>query len=230
MASNNSRLALSFAAVLAFVPVAAEATISRAIEFDDKVEKAAAIVVGKVVAQESRWDTANKRILTYSTFEVEKTLKGSQGGRTTIVTPGGVVGDVVQEFVGVPTFHVGDEHVVFVRNTSAGPTVLYFDQGAYRVARDRNERMVYPLVSNAVLVDTQRGLAVAPEQPRSLREFETRVRGSHERRQRYRMDMIERERQQQASIWNQIKQNKVLVLLALAGALLASWQLYKRSS
>jgi hypothetical protein len=230
MASNNSRLVLTFAAVLAFTPVAAEATISKAMEFDEKVEKAAAIVVGKVVAQESRWDAGNKRILTYSTFEVEKTLKGTQGARTTIVTPGGIVGDVAQEFVGVPNFRIGDEHVVFVRNTSAGPTVLYFDQGAYRVTRDRNERIVHPLVSSAVLVDTQRGIAVAPEQPRSMKEFESRVRNSHERRQRYRMDMLERQKQQQASFWNQVKQNKVLVILALAGALLASWQLYKRSS
>lgn len=229
MAINNSGLALTFAAVLALAPVAAEATISRAMEFDNKVENAAAIVIGKVVSQESRWDTANRRILTYSTLQVEKTLKGTQAAQTTIVTPGGVVGNIAQEFVGVPRFRVGDEHVVFVRNTSAGPTVLYFDQGAYRVASERGERMVYPLVSNAVLVDTQRGMAVAPEHPRSMRDFESRIRASHERRQRYRMELIERERKQQASFWNQVQRNKPLVILALLGAIIASWQLYKRS-
>jgi hypothetical protein len=210
------------------MPVAAEATISRAMEFDQKVEKAAAIVVGKVVSQESRWDAGQKRILTYSTFQVEKTLKGAQAAQTTIVTPGGVVGDVAQEFVGVPRFRVGDEHVVFVRNTSVGPTVLYFDQGAYRVSDEGGQRMVHPLVSTTVLVDTQRGMAVAPEDARPMREFETRVRGAQERRQRYQMEMV-RKRQQEASFLNQIQSNKTLVALALLGIALASWQFYKRS-
>jgi hypothetical protein len=228
MPANNSRIALAFAAVLALMPVAAEATISRAMEFDQKVEKAAAIVVGKVVSQESRWDAGQKRILTYSTFQVEKTLKGAQAAQTTIVTPGGVVGDVAQEFVGVPRFRVGDEHVVFVRNTSVGPTVLYFDQGAYRVSDEGGQRMVHPLVSSAVLVDTQRGMAVAPEDARPMREFESRVRASHERRQRYQMEMV-RKRQQQASFLYQVQSNKSLVALALLGIALATWQFYKRS-
>ncbi|HYK00877.1 MAG TPA: hypothetical protein VE974_03920 [Thermoanaerobaculia bacterium] len=197
-------------------------------EFDQKVEKAAAIVVGKVVSQESRWDAGQKRILTYSTFQVEKTLKGAQAAQTTIVTPGGVVGDVAQEFVGVPRFRVGDEHVVFVRNTSVGPTVLYFDQGAYRVVDEGGQRIVQPLVSSAVLVDTQRGMAVAPEDARPMRDFEARVRASHEKRQRYQMEMM-RKRQQEASFWYQIQSNKTLVALALLGIALASWQFYKRS-
>ena len=228
MTSNNSRLALAFAAAVAIMPVAAEATIAKAMEFDAKVEKAAAIVVGKVVSQRSDWDASHQRILTWSTFRVEKALKGAPGQETTIVTPGGVVGDVAQEYVGVPRFTVGDEHVVFVRNTKAGPTVLYFDQGAYRVAADeRGERTVYPLVSNAVLVDTQRGTAVAPERPRTMREFETHVREAG-RREALRMKMIEQRQREQASFWGQVQRNKALVILALIGALLATWQLMKR--
>jgi hypothetical protein len=198
-------------------------------EFEDKVGNAAAIVLGKVVAQESRWDAGHKRILTYSTFQVEKTLKGEQAAQRTIVTPGGVVGTIAQEYVGVPQFQIGDEHVVFVRETSVGPTVLYFDQGAYRVARaERGERIVHPLVSSAVLVDTQRGIAAAPEAPRSLREFETRVRTSHTRHQQ--LKVIEQKRREHAaSLWGQLQDNKVLVALALLGVLLASWQFFKRS-
>mgnify|MGYP006176776515 CR=1 FL=1 len=51
------------------------------------------------------------------------------------VTPGGIVGSVAQEVVGVPKFRKGDEHVVFVRQSKAGPTVLYLEQGAYRISR-----------------------------------------------------------------------------------------------
>lgn len=197
-------------------------------KFDDKVGNAAAIIVGKVVSQESRWDAAQKWILTYSTIQIEKTLKGAPAQQITIVTPGGTVGNIAQNVIGVPRFRQGDEHVVFVRNTQAGPTVLYLDQGSYRVETQDGERMVRPLVSNAVLVDTQRGMAVPPEQPRRLSEFEDQVRQTIRRRDALRMEMMERQKREQASLWNQIQKNRTLVALALLGAALATWQLVKR--
>ncbi|HEU4886781.1 MAG TPA: hypothetical protein VFV49_02770 [Thermoanaerobaculia bacterium] len=216
---------------MALTPVAAEATIARAVKFDEKVEKAAAIVVGRVVAQQSSWDASRQRILTYSTFRVEQTLKGLPTQEITIVTPGGIVGDVAQDFVGVPRFSTGSDHVVFVRNTNAGPTVLFFDQGAYRVETDsRGDRVVSPLVTSAVLVDSQRGAAVAPESPRLLRDFQNNVRESVRRREAVRMELIEKKKREEASLWNQVKRNKLLVAIALLGAMLATWQLVKRSS
>lgn len=229
MPANNLRIAL-ISVVLAFAPVAAEATIAKAMRFDEKVENAAAIVVGKVVAQRSQWDAARNWILTYSTFRIEKTLKGQPAQEITIVTPGGKVGDVAQDVVGVPHFREGEEHVVFVRNSQAGPTVLYFEQGAYRLEKnDRGDRMVNPLVSSAVLVDTQRGVAVAPERPRPLREFEDNIRDSVRRREMLRMKMLEEQKRAEASLWNQVKKNWVLVALAIVGAALATWQIAKRA-
>jgi hypothetical protein len=231
MAANNSRTALLFAAALTLTPIAAEATIARAVKFDEKVEQAAAIVVGRVVSQQSRWDAGGRRILTYSKIEVEKTLKGFPAREITIVTPGGTVGDVAQDFVGVPRFNAGDEHVVFVRNTQIGPTVLFLDQGAYRLEKDgRGDRIVRPVDSNAVLVDTQRGAAVTAEQAGPLREFEGRVRDSLKYQEATRMAMVEQQKREEASLWNQVKRNKTLVILALLGAMLATWQLVKRSS
>ena len=231
MPANNHRTALAFAAVLALTPLAAEATIARAVKFDEKVEKAAAIVVGKVVSQQSAWDANRQRILTYSTFRVEQTLKGFPAQEVTIVTPGGTVGDVAQDFVGVPRFNTGGEHVVFVRDTKVGPTVLFLDQGAYRIDRDsRGDRIVTPLVTSAVLVDSQRGAAVAPESPRSLRDFTGRVRDSVSRREAVRMELIKKKQRDEASLWSTVKRNKVLVIVALLGALLATWQFMKRSS
>lgn len=228
MAANNYRLPLALAAALALVPVTAQATISKAMQFDEKVEKAASIVLGKVVAQRADWDANRTRILTHTTFQVEKTLKGGNAQQVTLVTPGGVVGDIAQEYVGIPRFSQGEEHVVFVRNTKSGPTVLFFEQGAYRVeADDRGERVVHPLVSSAVLVDTQRGVAVAPERPRKLRDFEHEIRAANGRREAHRMKMIEDQRRQ-ASLSNQLRRNAPLVILALLGALLATWQFFKR--
>lgn len=231
MVANNLRAALAFAAVVAFTPVAAEATIARAVKFDEKVERAAAIVVGKVVSQHSAWDDKRDRILTYSKFQIDQTLKGIPSQEITIVTPGGTVGNIAQDYVGVPRFNAGGEHVVFVKNTNVGPTVLFFDQGAYRIEKDsRGDRIVTPLVTNAVLIDSQRGVAVSPETPRSLRDFESNIRESVRRRETIRMEMIDQKKREEASLWNQLKRNKFLVTVALLGIMLATWQLVKRSA
>lgn len=228
MTANNPRLSLALAALLCLLPLSAEATLSEAKSFDEKVENAASIVVGRCVAKESRWDDARRWILTYNKFQVEKALKGFPVQELTIVTPGGVVGDVQQDAVGIPRFEIGDERVLFVRNTQAGPTVLYFEQGAYQLVRQGSERLVLPTVSSAVLIDTQAGKAVLPEQARTLREFEGLVRQTIQRREAIKMEMIEKRKKQEASIVRVLQRNLALVILALVGAVLATWQLVKR--
>ncbi|MFP5245913.1 MAG: hypothetical protein ACLGH0_04390 [Thermoanaerobaculia bacterium] len=224
------KLSFALAAALAFTPIAAEATIARAMNFDQKVENAASIILGRCIEQRTQWDAARRWILTYSTFRVEKTLKGQPAQEITIVTPGDTVGTIAQEVVGVPKFRQGDDHLVFVRNSQAGPTVLYLEQGAYRVAEDdRGDRVVNPLVTSAVLVDTQRGTAVAPERPRSLRDFEGNVRDTIRRKEALRMEVLEQQKRKQASLWYQMRSNWPLVALALIGAALATWQFFKRS-
>lgn len=223
-----ARLPYSLAAFLILAPVAAEATIARAVKFDEKVDTAASIVVGTVVDQESRWDDQHKWILTYSTIRVEKTLKGAPEQELTIVTPGGKVGTIVQEVIGVPQFREGEENVVFVRDTEAGKTVAFLEQGNYKVVAGANgERMAIPAVSSAVLVDTGRGTAVTPEAPLSLRAFEGNVRETVRRREVMRMEMLEKQKKE-ASIGSVLQRNAGWVALALLGALIASWQLYKR--
>lgn len=225
-----ARMTLPLAAVLLLAPVAAEATILRAVELEEKVTNASSIILGQVTNQQSRWDDSKKNILTHSTFRVEKTLKGQPAQEITIVTPGGTVDNVAQEIIGVPRFRQGEEHVLFVRNSQAGPTVLFLEQGDYRVEKNsRGDRLAVPAVSSEVLVDTGRGSAIAVEPARSLRDFEGAVK-EHIRRGDAitRMKMVEREKKEQASLWNQIQRNKLLVALAIFGALIASWQLLKR--
>lgn len=223
-----TRKILALFVFLLLVPATANATIAQAVEFDTKVEHAASIIVGTCVAQRAQWDPARNWILTYSTFRIEKTLKGMPVQEITIVTPGGTVDGITQEIIGVPRFREGEQHALFVRNSQAGPTVLYLEQGDYKVIEERGERLVQPVVSSAVLVDTGRGTAVRPEQRRSLREFESSIRQSVERRHRNQMEMMERQKKQQASLRSQLRRNRELLALALIGALLATWQLAKR--
>jgi hypothetical protein len=226
-----TRTTLASAALLLLLPVSASATVSRAVAFEEKVENAASIVVGKCVAQRAQWDAGREWILTYSTFNVEKTLKGQPAQQITIVTPGGTIDNITQDVIGVPKFQPGEENVVFVRNSQAGPTVAFLEQGAYKVEKnERGDRIVEPSVTSAVVVDTGRGTSARPESARALRDFEGAVRDTIRRREVMRMQIIEREKKEQASLWNQLQRNRVLVALAVLGVLLATWQIAKRSS
>jgi hypothetical protein len=219
----------SGAAVLASAPRAG-ATLARAATFEEKVAGAESIVLGKCTATRSQWDADHRWIVTYSTFDVEKSLKGQSGPQLTLITPGGVVGDIHQDTIGIPAFREGDENVVFVRNTNVGPTVLFFDQGAYEVTKDsRGDRMVAPVPTEAVHVDLQRGMAVPDESPRTLQQFERDVHAAQITINN-RMELVRQreQKQQQSSLRDVLLANKFLVALALAGVALATWQLLRR--
>ena len=230
MTTNNRAIALAVLLLAVLATPKAGATLTKAATFDEKVANSAAIVLGHVVKTEARWDDQHRWILTYTTFQIEKSYKGLDGQQEiTIVTPGGRVGDVNQDTVGVPDFAAGSDNVLFVRNSSAGPTVLYFDQGAYNVAKNGSERVVQPVASDAVSIDTQRGIAVAAEEPRTLQEFEHAVRDSERRAIFNRMELIKRQQQmQQPSLSSTLARYKYLVMLALLGVAIASWQLIRR--
>lgn len=232
MTPNNRLPALgAILLALAFVP-RADATLMKAATFDEKVEHATSIILGSVVKKESRWDDAHRWILTYTTFRVEKTIKGVAPAQTevTIVTPGGTVGNDHQDTVGVPDFAEGSEHVIFIKNTNVGPTVLYFSQGAYDVAQDdHGDRVIKPAATDAVTIDTQRGVAVTPESPRTLDDFEHAVRDSQRRAVMNRMELIRKQRElAEPSFWSTLARNKFLVLLAIAGVAIATWQWMRR--
>lgn len=215
-------LAVSLAASNAY------ATLQRAVDFDEKVDQAAAIVLGKVVRTHSQWDPSHRWILTYSTFAVEQTMKGTAPAEVTVVTPGGTVGNVVQSTIGIRPFREGDENVIFIKNTSVGPTVLYFDQGAYDVTDDHGEKIVAPVATGAVHVDTQRGAVVESEHPRTLHDFTHAVRDSMNRTLANQMEIIRnRQQKQQTSLTETLMRYKLLVGLALAGILLATSHFFR---
>jgi len=210
----------------------AHATVATAASFEQKVGDAASIILGKCVRQESKFDPSGRWILTYSTFQVEKAMKGSPAPEMTIVTPGGQVGSLHQSSIGIPAFQPGAENVIFVKNSNAGPTVLYFDQGAYDVKADaRGQRVVTPVPSDLVTIDPQRGVAVAPNNtPQALPDFERHVGDTLRdlRNEKNRMDALAAEKlRQEASLWTAVKQNRWTILLALAGVAYATWRLVR---
>jgi hypothetical protein len=229
MTANNRHLAAAlFAATATLAPVAAHATIAIAVPFDQKVESADAIVLGRCTQTRSQYDPSGRWILTYSTFQVEKAMKGSSATEVTVVTPGGEVGGIRQSTVGVPAFEKGRDQVLFVRGTRLGATVADFDQGAYDVLDENGQRIVRPVPSGATRMDTQNGVVVEAEAAQPLASFEKAVRLSVERNAKNRMGLIEKRDRQQSSITDVLSRNKMLVMLALVGAALATWQLLRR--
>ena len=124
--------------------------------------------------------------------------------------------------------------MIFTKDSKLGPTVLYFDQGAYDIATDdRGEKIVTPVRSNLVKIDTQRGMAVAPNDvPQPLTVFERQVDETIHalRENKTRMDTLAADRlRQEASVWSVVRQNKWTILLALAGVAFATWRLVRSS-
>lgn len=231
MTANNCFKAALAAAALALTPLASEATLMRAVTFDQKVETSAAIIVGECVRTESKWDRSGKQILTYATFRIEKTIKGSPqpNQELTVVTPGGTVGHIRQDSIGVPSFSEGDDHLLFVRNSEVGPTVAYLEQGAYDVVGKAGERIVMPMASEAAHIDEQRGVAVPAEEARPLGQFEKEVRAA-EKRIAFQRNEILKNRQKAAptSVWTVVRRNALLIALALIGAALATRTILRR--
>jgi hypothetical protein len=229
MTTNNRRIALAAAvAATVLLPRSSEATISRSVSFDEKVDGAAAVVLAHVVKSEARWDPSKRWILTYTTFKVDRSLKGEPiQNDLTLVTPGGEMDGIRQETIGAPAFEPGEEQVVFVANSKLGPTVAFMEQGAYDVQTDsRGEKMIMPAASDSVVMDQQRGTAAAAETPRSLNQFERAVK-QRVQTQRAEMEMIQ-QRKQASPLVDLLARNKSLVALAVVGALLATWQLLKQ--
>lgn len=210
------------------------AAIAELATFDEKVENAAAIVLGKCVRSDARWDAEKRWILTYSTFQVEKVLKGNPAvNELVVITPGGAVSGIHQETLGVPAFKIGDEKVLFIRNTRVGPTVLYFDQGAYDVSiGGHGERLIAPMATSAVKIDAQRGVAVSESEPvRTLPQFERDVQTTIMeigKRNKLKMEALEAKRRQQASLATTAKRNRWIITIAILGLMLASIPLMRR--
>ena len=229
--TTNNRLAPLAALLLVTLAIpAAHAAIAQAATFDEKVDNSAAIILGKCVKTEAKFDPSGRWIVTYATFAVEQSMKGDASGQLTVVTPGGTVNGIHQETIGVPVFQAGDEHVVFLRNTRLGPSPLYFDQGTYNVAAgDHGEKLIVPMPSNVIHIDSQRAMAVAPaDEPRTLAAFKSAVsesiRGTQRRLEMNAMAKVK----PQTSIWTTLAANKLLVALALLGVAIAGWQLWRR--
>ena len=237
-ARNSNRFVIALVGLMTVALLNASsglASVARAIPFDEKVDQADSIVLGRVLSTQSGYDPTHRWIVTTATFQIEKSIKGNTAGTTQIVVPGGTVDGIHQETVGVPSFNAGDERVLFVKRGKLGPSVLYFNQGDYAVEKDaQGRRSVKPNVADLILVDSQTGKIAPDESVRSLDNFEREVSAAAQRVQARRLNQAALSRASNAprnwrrDLGDFLSENRFVLLILAAGALIALIPLLKR--
>src|SRR6059058_5784905 len=87
MTTNNRLVAIVALLLVALAVPAAHAAVAQAATFDEKVDNAAAIILGKCVKTEARFDPTGRWIVTYATFNVEETIRAPRRGRSRSLRP-----------------------------------------------------------------------------------------------------------------------------------------------
>ena len=101
-------------AALILVPEGVRAATVPWIDLEEMATRAEVIALGRVEKVESAWTPDGRMIVTTTTFEIEKGLKGGPWRRVSIRTPGGRIGDQIMVASGAPTFSEGERLVVFL--------------------------------------------------------------------------------------------------------------------
>ncbi|MCO5169303.1 MAG: hypothetical protein M9894_23410 [Planctomycetes bacterium] len=140
MQRRTARRALGLLLLLAALWPLGEArsTTVEALEPEDLVARAEAIVWGDVVSVRADWDERRARIYTHVEVAPRETLKGQPAPTVTLKLPGGEVDGVVSVFHGMPRFRLGEEVVLHVTSPHARTGVrlpVGLGQGVHRVLR-----------------------------------------------------------------------------------------------
>jgi len=163
--------------------------------FDEMVDRADLVFVGKVARSRADWRTVGKNrvIFTQVEFENEETLKGKAGALLTLQFLGGTVGGVTLQVADVPGFVAGDRVLLFVEGNGVQfcPLVGVF-HGKFGVRKDERSGREFVLMHDgnplrdvaqigrgegANFGSKQTNLPTQPElAPMAVDEFKKRIR------------------------------------------------------
>ena len=159
---NGFKIVLAL--VVALVPVAAFASTFVAMSSSELVAGADAIVQGRVVAQESKWDGEGTIIVTNATVVVDAVLVGTAPDRVTVQIPGGEVNGYRVGAIGFPSFRRGEEVVLFLaRRDDGSMRVVGHQLGHWEVVtRNDGVKVAVPRTEDGATFLTRDG-RTAPE-------------------------------------------------------------------
>lgn len=119
-------------------PAPAEASISVLLSLDELVAASALVVVGTPGERRSQWEEmpSGKRIVTYTTVKVDRSITGSAGSEIVVRTLGGTVGDIGQAVSGEAQLARGSKAVLFLMKRGDVTMVTGMAQGHFPVVND----------------------------------------------------------------------------------------------
>jgi hypothetical protein len=121
----------------------ARASTFVAMSQEELVEKAAAVVTGRVVEVSSFWNRQGTAILTEAVIEVDDAVLGNVASHVRVRTFGGEVGDTKIVAVGFPTFERNQKLLLFLEPEKDGfHKVLGYQQGQFRIRTDPSGREI----------------------------------------------------------------------------------------
>ena len=141
---------LAVATAFWLAPPAGATTLVR-MSLSQLAQASSTIVQGHVVAQATRVNPAHTRIMTYTTVQLDKALKGQPPATLIIEQQGGTIGNFHVRVPGTAFLRPQTEYVLFLEPVTGKAQTYHMVgmmQGAFRVYRDRHgaqRRVVLPL-------------------------------------------------------------------------------------
>jgi hypothetical protein len=159
-----------------WLPPRAGATTLVRMSLRQLVQASSVIVQGDVIAQTARANASHTRIVTYTTVQVEKALKGQPPATIVIEQPGGTVGNVHVHVPGAAFLRPQARYVLFLEPVSGSRGTFHtvgMMQGAFRVYRERSRAQLHVVLPLGALT-TASGVAEVSQSP-SLGEFQMTI-------------------------------------------------------
>lgn len=164
------------ALVLAFAIPAAASTFV-ALTPGELVAQSDAIVQGRVLKVSSFWSPSGRLIVSEAMIEVEETIAGRAPSVVVLRTAGGTVGGYTVEAHGFPKFAVNDRLVLFVQGAGDLAKVTGYQQGQYRIVRDKaGVDMAVPVLGEGVRLLRRDGGTVELPKAAPLAGFKAGIR------------------------------------------------------
>ena len=121
---NRAWWLVGLAVVLLTASVPANAATVEAMTLEEMAQRADFIFVGRAVDSRADWNVQRTRIYTYTTFQVERFIKGGTGGgsgeeQVTLRLWGGELGPMRSIVPGTPQFASGEEVLLFCVGSGA---------------------------------------------------------------------------------------------------------------
>jgi hypothetical protein len=171
------QIGVLFVIVAGIAPVGASTFVAMTAE--ELIEEADAVVQGRVIGLESKWDEQGRIIVTEAIVQVGETIAGVAPSQIVVRTPGGKVADLRVDAIGFPQLAEGEEVILFVKEYPGIQVsrIVGHQQGHFEVVtRLDGVTLAVPRMEEGVSFLTPSGKPLPAPRSTELGAFKGRVR------------------------------------------------------